>query len=136
MMAQARWSFGAALLALLGSGACTPMPEEGGRALFVDNCAVCHGRDARGNGPISAELPVPPADLTRLAATNGGVFPSTRVMEKIHGYPGRYQTDIMPEFGPVLAGPKVLWTDETGAQIETPQGLVLLRDYLAGVQTP
>jgi putative copper export protein/mono/diheme cytochrome c family protein len=35
-----------------------------GAKLFVANCAVCHGLDARGNGLAAKSLPVPPADLT------------------------------------------------------------------------
>ena len=35
-----------------------------GAKLFVANCAVCHGLDARGDGLTARSLPVPPADLT------------------------------------------------------------------------
>lgn len=35
-----------------------------GAALFPSNCAACHGADGRGDGPLAAKLPVPPADLT------------------------------------------------------------------------
>ncbi len=35
-----------------------------GAKLFVANCAVCHGLDARGDGLAAKSLPVPPADLT------------------------------------------------------------------------
>ena len=36
-----------------------------GQALFADNCANCHGRDGRGNGPVAASLRIRPADLTQ-----------------------------------------------------------------------
>jgi putative copper export protein/mono/diheme cytochrome c family protein len=35
-----------------------------GAKLFVANCAICHGLDARGDGMAAKSLPVPPADLT------------------------------------------------------------------------
>ena len=55
-------------------------------------------------------------------------------MAKIYGYPGRYQADVMPEFGPVLDGLAVQWTDETGAVLETPQALIDLAAYLKSIQ--
>jgi len=123
-----------ACLALSALGACVAPPESPGAQLYASYCAACHGGDGRGDGRVAAELPVAPADLTILAAANDGVFPSGRVMAKIYGYPGQYQSHIMPEFGPLLEGRAVLWTDETGAQIETPQALIDLRDYLASIQ--
>ncbi len=89
-----------------------------------------------GDGPLAGDLAIAPADLTRLAAGNGGVFPMSRVMEKIYGYPGRYQSHIMPEFGPVLEGPRVMWTDENGKVIETPRALVDIAEYLKSIQRP
>jgi mono/diheme cytochrome c family protein len=35
-----------------------------GEALYRDQCAGCHGRDGRGDGPAAGALPLPPADLT------------------------------------------------------------------------
>jgi putative copper export protein/mono/diheme cytochrome c family protein len=35
-----------------------------GRQLFVDNCAICHGRTGRGDGPAAAQAERKPADLT------------------------------------------------------------------------
>lgn len=35
-----------------------------GKMLFDNNCAVCHGGDARGDGTVRFLLRVPPADLT------------------------------------------------------------------------
>ena len=35
-----------------------------GATLFPEHCAVCHGTDARGDGPAAKTLPVPPANLT------------------------------------------------------------------------
>src|SRR5712692_1295580 len=35
-----------------------------GEALFQTNCAPCHGRTARGNGPVAFQMLIPPPDLT------------------------------------------------------------------------
>ena len=35
-----------------------------GRDVYAQNCAACHGADGRGDHPMVAGLPVPPADLT------------------------------------------------------------------------
>jgi mono/diheme cytochrome c family protein len=56
-----------------------------GKMEFQSSCAACHGSDGRGKGPISAELKVPPADLTALAKRNNGVFPVSAVYELIYG---------------------------------------------------
>lgn len=38
--------------------------SPGGRELYVQNgCAVCHGADGRGDGPVAATLDPPPRDL-------------------------------------------------------------------------
>ena len=34
-----------------------------GEALFVANCAECHGVDALGDGPLATSLPIPPPSL-------------------------------------------------------------------------
>jgi len=123
------------MLALVGLSACVEAPAELGRQIYLAYCTASHGGDGRGGGAIANELPVAPPDLTRLTAENGGVFPSSRVMAKIYGYPGDYPIQVMPEFGPLLEGPSVRWIDETGAPIETPRALIQLRDYLVSIQT-
>ncbi|MBV9028271.1 MAG: CopD family protein, partial [Candidatus Eremiobacteraeota bacterium] len=35
-----------------------------GAPLYAQNCAVCHGANGHGDGPLSAKLPIRPADLT------------------------------------------------------------------------
>ena len=56
-----------------------------GKSEFQSSCASCHGADARGKGPVSAQLKVPPPDLTMLAKNNNGVFPTNAVYETIDG---------------------------------------------------
>ena len=56
-----------------------------GRSEFQSSCASCHGADARGRGPVSDQLRVPPPDLTMLAKHNNGVFPTDAVYATIYG---------------------------------------------------
>ena len=124
-----------AALALGGCVADAPRATPG-QDTFDSLCTTCHGRTGRGDGPIAGDLPVAPADLTMLAARNGGVFPRDRVIAQIYGYPGRYHSAIMPEFGPLFDGATVTVTTADGAQVETPRALVQLVDYLETLQRP
>lgn len=78
---------------------------ELGRHEYETNCAICHGIDARGGGPMRPFLARVPADLTSLARRNGGVFPKDAVAELIDGRatvePGPHGTREMPIWGKV-----------------------------------
>jgi mono/diheme cytochrome c family protein len=56
-----------------------------GRVSFRMYCSSCHGQTGKGDGPVAEMLRTPPADLTQLAAANGGSYPSERVREAIDG---------------------------------------------------
>lgn len=122
---------GAALL-----GACAvPEPElPTGRALFMENCAACHGAGGRGDGPLAEGLSRPPADLTRLRA-EGEPFPMVHVMSYIDGY---FRQDdpapVMPEYSQVFTGPTLHVDTGDGILTPTPQPLVALSDYLETLQ--
>jgi mono/diheme cytochrome c family protein len=53
--------------------------------MYDEYCAVCHGREAKGDGPYAADLKTRPADLTRISARNGGVFQPVKVARYIDG---------------------------------------------------
>lgn len=103
-----------------------------GPALYKAYCASCHGADGRGNGPMAKSLKVAPADLTHIAARNGGVFPLARVSRIIAGeelLPRGHGNSEMPVWGPIFS------------QIETDQDLGRVRidnlaRYLRGLQPP
>ena len=48
-------------------------------------CMPCHGVDGRGNGPHAKSLKTAPADLTRIARSNNGIFPSEAIARIIDG---------------------------------------------------
>jgi mono/diheme cytochrome c family protein len=60
-------------------------PANSGKDMFKEYCAVCHGEQGTGNGPAASALKKAPADLTQLAAKNGGKFPDVRVSRYISG---------------------------------------------------
>ncbi|ODM84169.1 hypothetical protein A6X20_00180 [Bradyrhizobium elkanii] len=72
-----------------------------GKAEFQASCASCHGADGKGKGPVSAQLKVPPTDLTTLTKNNNGVFPISAVYETIDGRKAisAHGTHEMPTWG-------------------------------------
>ena len=109
-----------------------PQPSEG-RALFMDNCAQCHGTSGRGDGPWAAELTPHPSDLTQLS--ENGKFSKARVLSIIDGYdrtglPGQ----DMPEFGLLLEGETIPIDVGDGVLTPTPRPLVALLTYLESIQ--
>jgi len=70
-----------------------------GKREYEGKCAVCHGQDAKGGGPYSAELKRNPPDLTILARRNDGVFPYPRMYDIIEGSGTGHGTREMPVWG-------------------------------------
>jgi mono/diheme cytochrome c family protein len=58
-----------------------------GEEMFNAYCAVCHGKDAKGDGPAATEFKIPPANLTLLSHNNGGKFPEAYVAQVIQNGP-------------------------------------------------
>jgi mono/diheme cytochrome c family protein len=128
------------LLAPLALMACVPDPQDqpvSGRAAFLESCAACHGEDARGTGPLAPGLDPHPADLTAIAARNGGVFARDRVMSTIDGFArGAHFSPAMPEFGETDLGRTVIVEETPGVGTPIPEKLLALADYLESIQQP
>jgi mono/diheme cytochrome c family protein len=98
------------------SKAAQPSPEAvrlidsvDGPALYNAYCAVCHGTT------MAASFKVPPPDLTRIAARNGGVYPQARIERIISGeeaLPSGHGTRAMPVWGPIFS--QVAWDQDLG----------------------
>ena len=128
--------FGLIATALIAACAPDPVPSPGAQA-YTDYCAICHGPGARGDGEVAARLAVPPPDLTRIAARNGGVFPLREVADTVYGYSGKHEADLMPEFSPLLYGPDVAVPKADGSGDEVmPVRLAEVVTYLESLQRP
>jgi mono/diheme cytochrome c family protein len=57
----------------------------GGEIEYQNYCAVCHGVDGKGQGPMGRFLTVRPADLTLLSKRNSGTFPFWQTYRAIDG---------------------------------------------------
>ena len=63
----------------------TTMTQDQGKIEYINNCAVCHGTEGKGDGPYAKHLTKRPTDLTALSKNNGGSFPETAVYQLIDG---------------------------------------------------
>jgi mono/diheme cytochrome c family protein len=72
-----------------------------GELTFRTYCSSCHGKQARGDGPLANDLKVQPANLTELSKKNEGEFPYEMVITTIEN--GRnvrgHGTEDMPAWG-------------------------------------
>ena len=75
-----------------------------GAGMFKDYCAVCHGKDAKGDGPAASALKHAPANLTTLAKRHDGKFPDLYVQEVLrNGVKAPAHGDAeMPVWGPLF----------------------------------
>ena len=90
-----------------------------GKMEFQKNCAACHGKGGKGDGPLVEFLKQTPPDLTMLSKNNGGVYPQAKVYDWIrdakkvraHGteempiWGDRYSKEIIEYYGPDYTGP-------------------------------
>ena len=126
------------MIAVLGLTGCLPQTKPAAQTTgaqdYAAYCSACHGAAGKGDGALVAELATKPADLTLLAAKNGGTFPTTRVMAQIWGYAGKKGQDVMPDFGPLLDGELVLYDGGDGIETPTPIRLVQIAEYVKTLQ--
>ena len=117
-----------------GDQAQPPKGPAGGKIIFDQVCAPCHGKDARGTGPVAPSLKTPPADLTRISARRGGGrFPSDEVATYIDGRKdvAAHGTREMPVWGDSFAQ-AVKETDTREARIQ--KAIQMLVYYLQTLQ--
>ncbi len=75
----------AALISLEFTSAGWTQDIDAGKSEFLSSCAICHGLDGKGNGPLSSELKTAPPDLTVLAKKNNGFLPLRDIYDIIDG---------------------------------------------------
>jgi len=100
--------------------------------VYQEKCAVCHGFEGLGDGPLKDLLITKPADLTKISKRYGGDFPFWEIYEIIQGSkaPLSHGTREMPVWGEELAN------DATGVSNENlMQGRIkALLTYLKSIQ--
>ena len=107
----------------------TPTPANSGQTMFNSYCAVCHGTDAKGDGPAASALKKTPADLTQLAAKNGGKYPENHVMAVIRAADSPvHGSKEMPIWG------NLFWSMSGGHEGEVQQRVANLNKYLESLQ--
>ncbi|WP_299303285.1 cytochrome c [uncultured Litoreibacter sp.] len=123
------------LAAVLAAG-CAPEPETpDGARLFAENCAGCHGADAKGRGQAATELAVRPADLTQISARNGGLFPMAEVLSTIDGFHRkRLPESAMPEWGLIFSDPTELVDVGDGVMTPVSPEMLAIAQYLEALQ--
>jgi hypothetical protein len=106
-----------------------------GEAIYRELCAVCHGIDATGHGPMVTALVVQPADLTTLTKRYGGVFPLERVAARIDGRdPLVSHGSSMPVYGNFFRGREVMLRTDAGQPLLTTRPIADLVAWLKTIQ--
>lgn len=63
----------------------TAADTDQAQKLYIQYCGSCHGKDGKGNGPVSPHLKIKVPDLTVLKKNNKGIYPLDSVMSTIDG---------------------------------------------------
>ncbi|MBZ4691035.1 MAG: c-type cytochrome [Cereibacter sp.] len=123
------------LAALLAAAPALAQDAARGRETYLRHCVQCHGIDAEGHGPTAAVLTLQPADLTRLSLSNGGVFPTERVVMRIDGRePLVSHGSPMPIYGGFFEGRDRAMKAPSGRPILTSEPVVDLVAWLESIQ--
>lgn len=125
-----------AVLGILPCHAATPQEMSYGQAEYLNSCAVCHGLEGKGDGPLGDVLRKRPADLTRLSEKNGGAFPYSRVFATIDG---RYAVQghgerEMPVWGRQFLEEDAKLYGPSGGEIVTTERIHNLAGYIERLQ--
>jgi mono/diheme cytochrome c family protein len=107
-----------------------------GEAEFLNSCAVCHGVEGKGDGPLGDVLMKRPADLTRISQRNGGTFPYNKVFATIDGrfaVPGHGERE-MPVWGRQFLVDDTDLYGPAGGEIVTTERIHELAAYVQSLQ--
>jgi hypothetical protein len=118
--ARLRAGLGIVALVILALGTMNARAGETGKQDFDQLCARCHGKDGKGQGDFVAPG-AKPTDLTKLARSNGGVFPREQVYQSIDGrddIPAHSRFKNMPFWGANLQQEGKEFTAESEAKVK------------------
>ena len=129
----------ACALVILGIAACATQRTENlqslsGLELYTRLCSSCHGPNAEGDGPVAPALKTHVPDLTRLAARDGGEFPTEDVRRIIDGRNDRraHGPRTMPVWGWQLYD--ISNADDASERARTDSMIDRLVNYLQSIQ--
>lgn len=72
-----------ALVALAAAAPAAGQPARSGQDDYVRYCALCHGLEGTGLGPLADAMKKAPTNLTLLARRHGGKFPFDHIKQVI-----------------------------------------------------
>lgn len=127
----------AAAVAIVANAQAQEAPAQAhpGRALFVQYCGACHGPDGRGDGPMAAELKLPPTDLTLLSKQLGSPLPKQKLIEMIDGreMPRSHGLSTMPVWGEQLLREA---PPSAGKEAHKRGTILVIADWIEAIQAP
>ena len=108
----------------------TRASSTSGREMYDSYCAVCHGKEAKGNGPAASAMKTVPTDLTQLAKNSGGKYPAAHVASVLKGQAATpsHGSQDMPIWGPLFS------SISHGHDAQVHQRITNLVNYLEGIQ--
>jgi mono/diheme cytochrome c family protein len=119
------------LLAVSTAGA--EPTETPGQAMYLRYCGACHGPNGKGDGVAGTFMRPKPADLTQIAAKNGGTFPFQTVAAYIDG-----STDVRAHGDPTMPVWGEMFHAEAGwdmtRRAEAKSKVQLITDYVRSMQ--
>src|SRR4029079_15712053 len=124
------------LLIISFPGAAAAAQMSYGEAEYLNSCAVCHGLEGKGDGPLGDELVRRPADLTTINRRNGGTFPYAHVYAVIDGryaVPSHGERD-MPVWGRQFLEDDAKLFGPAGGEIVTSERIHNLAGYVQTLQ--
>lgn len=106
-----------------------------GRAEYETYCMACHGINGDGTGPVAPYMDPPPADLRKIKAKNGGVFPHAKIEAWIDGRDpiASHGTRDMPIWGAAFREETEL---DQLSETRVRGRIVLLVHYIESIQEP
>lgn len=104
----------------IAAGPAGAQESDYGRSLFAQNCAVCHGAEGAGDGPVADLFAQRPRNLKLLAEENGKAFPFSEVYQAINGRRdiAGHGTSEMPVWGALFEADALPKTVHPGIDAE------------------
>lgn len=128
-----KWMIPLLGLVLLGAASISRADEVAeGRALYLRNCAACHGVNADGNGPAAPALITKASDLRFLSARYGNPLPHDQIARFIDG-----RADVVahgPRDMPVWGDKVWEYPEGKGNELQVTPRVAALIAYLQSIQ--